>query len=102
MAAADAERNRLVATDAPAEPAPAPTVDVNTASRRRLGRLPGMNAQRARTATEERDRRGGFADLAEFSAVLGMQPHEFARLREVAFCSPRPRGKLTDGRRLDL
>ncbi len=92
-------RSSLVA-DAPA---PArPTVDVNTASRRELARLPGMDRRTAAVALAERERRGGFASLDDFARAAGLQPHEAVRLRAHAFCSPRPRPKRTFARRVDL
>jgi DNA uptake protein ComE-like DNA-binding protein len=92
---------------APAVPAAVPTseqdlVDVNTANQRTIAKLPGMDRGRAKAAISERTKRGGFTSLDDFAATAGLQPHEIARLRSAAFCSPRPRAARTFGRRVDF
>ncbi len=84
------------------EPAEVELVDVNTANQRALAKLSGMDRGRAKGAIAERSRRKGFASLEDFAATAGLQqPHELARLRGEAFCSPRPRAPRTFGRRVD-
>ena len=96
-------------TSRPSAAAPAPTpandvdlVDVNTANQRALAKLPGMDRGLAKAAVAERTRRGGFASLEDFAGTVRLQPHEIARLRTAAFCSPRPRAARSFGRRVDF
>ncbi|MCU1404303.1 MAG: hypothetical protein JWQ43_606 [Glaciihabitans sp.] len=100
------------ATPVPQRAAAAPTaaakpsadvelVDVNTANQRTLTRLTGMDRDLAKAAIVERTNRGGFGSLEDFAATAGLQPHEIVRLRDEAYCSPRPRAKRTFGRRVD-
>ncbi|TFD57696.1 hypothetical protein E3T39_12995 [Cryobacterium suzukii] len=77
-------------------------VDVNTANQRTLARLTGMDRALAKAAIAERTKRGGFASLAAFAAMAGLQPHELMRLGSEAFCSPRPRARRSFGRRVDF
>ena len=90
-----------------AAPAPEPEneadlVDVNTASQRALAKLPGMDRGLAKAAVAERTRRGGFTTLEDFASTAHLKPHEIVRLREAAFCSPRPRAARSFGRRVDF
>ncbi|MFC5931086.1 hypothetical protein D6T64_13785 [Cryobacterium melibiosiphilum] len=94
---------RRTQKDEPAAPAaPAALIDVNTANQRTLARLTGMDRGLAKDAIAERTKRGGFASLEAFAALSGLQPHEMVRLGSEAFCSPRPRGKRSFGRRVDF
>jgi hypothetical protein len=76
-------------------------VDVNTANQRTIARLTGLDRGLAKAAITERTKRGGFGSLEDFAATAGLQPHEIARLRDEAYCSPRPRAKRSFGRRVD-
>lgn len=76
-------------------------VDVNTANQRTLAKLTGMDRGSAKAIIAERSKRGGFVSLDDFAAKAGLQPHEIVRLRNEAFCSPRPRAPRTFGRRVD-
>ena len=77
-----------------AAPVPAPgagtgaPLDVNAARLDDLAVLPGFDPQRARQVLTERDRRGGFGSLSEFTAAAGLAPHEYARLRDRLVCTP--------------
>jgi DNA uptake protein ComE-like DNA-binding protein len=76
-------------------------VDVNTANQRALAKLSGMDRGSAKAVIAARTRRKGFASLEDFATIAGLQPHEIARLRGEAFCSPRARAPRTFGRRVD-
>lgn len=96
-------RAQLVA-DEPRAPEPARAaepIDVNKASRAQLRTLPGIDRSTASALTKERARRGGFASIEDFARAAGLQPHELARLRREAFCTPPPRPRRF-GRRVDL
>ncbi|MBG6238546.1 DNA uptake protein ComE-like DNA-binding protein [Mycetocola sp. CAN_C7] len=60
-----------------------------------------MDRRLAKAVVAERTKRGGFSSLEDFATTAGMQPHEIVRLRDEAFCSPRPRAARSFGRRLD-
>ncbi|GGE94673.1 ComEA family DNA-binding protein [Mycetocola zhadangensis] len=77
-------------------------IDVNTANQRALAKLPGLDRGTAKAAVTERSNRGGFASLEDFASTVGLQPHEIVRLRNAAFCSPRPRAQRSFGRRVDF
>ena len=85
-----------------APPAPVEPIDVNTANQRVLARLTGMDRRLAKTVIAERTKRGGFGSLEDFASSAGLQPHEIVRLRDEAFCSPRPRAARSFGRRVDF
>ena len=80
---------------------PAKPIDVNTVGQRELSKLTGFDRKMAKAVIADRTRRGGYASLEDFGAAAGLQPHEIVRLRAEAFCSPRPRGERSFGRRLD-
>jgi DNA uptake protein ComE-like DNA-binding protein len=65
-------------------------VDINTAGLDQLAALPGFDTSRAQNVLAERARRGGFGSVAEFAAVAGLAPHEYAPLRDLLVCSPPP------------
>jgi DNA uptake protein ComE-like DNA-binding protein len=93
--------DRTAATP-PAAAAPAvELVDVNTANQRALARLTGIDRALAKTLVTDRTKRGGFGSLEDFAATAGLQPHQIVRLRDEAFCSPRPRSARSFGRRVD-
>ncbi|OCG72752.1 hypothetical protein A7J15_10630 [Microbacterium sediminis] len=92
----------MLADDPPAPEPVADPIDVNTASRAQLRRLLRVDRKAADALLTERTRRGGFASLDDFARAAGLQPHELARLRREAVCSPRPRAPRRFGRRVDL
>ena len=75
---------------------------MNTANQRALAKLTGMDRRLAKALIAERTKRGGFGSLEDFATAAGLQPHELVRLRDEAFCSPRPRAARTFGRRVDF
>ncbi|TCB90984.1 hypothetical protein E0H26_26205 [Micromonospora zingiberis] len=84
---------------------PVGPLDVNAARLDDLAALPGFDPQRARQVLTERDRRGGFGSLTEFTAAAGLAPHEYARLRDLLVCPPPGRpaaGQPPQGRVLDV
>lgn len=81
---------------------PTAAVDVNTATQKELQSLPAFTRQRAKGAIRERERLGGFSSVDQFATVVGLQPHELARLTPVLECSPKPRKPRSFGRRVDL
>jgi DNA uptake protein ComE-like DNA-binding protein len=72
------------------DPAPAAAVDVNSAGVDELAALPGFDEARARHVLTQREASRGFGSLAQFAAVAGLAPHEFARVRGVLVCTPIP------------
>jgi hypothetical protein len=92
-----------VAPPSPATPSStaAELIDVNTANQRTLAQLTGIDRGLAKTLLADRTKRGGFGSLEDFAASAGLQPHQIVRLRDEAFCSPRPRAARSFGRRVD-
>lgn len=97
-----ASRSRRSSTAAPVDREPVEPIDVNTANQRALAKLTGMDRRLAKALIAERTKRGGFGSLEDFATAAGLQPHELVRLRDEAFCSPRPRAARTFGRRVDF
>lgn len=64
----------------PIQPNPVP-VDLNHASELELAELPGVGAILAKKAIKERENRGGFRSLEDFSQPLGLKPHIVERIR---------------------
>lgn len=76
----------------PPPPAPAPVqVEVNSATAQQLSVAAGFDPARAQRVVADREARGGFRTVEEFAAAAALAPHEFARLRTVLTCAPRPR-----------
>lgn len=77
----------------PVAPVPMPVagpLDVNSSASEQLARLPGLDQARAERIVAERQARGGFDTTAQFAAAAGLAPHEFARIRHLIVCHPRP------------
>ncbi|HEX8633981.1 MAG TPA: helix-hairpin-helix domain-containing protein [Pyrinomonadaceae bacterium] len=67
---------------APAPPAPAETlINLNTASRAELERLPGIGAGLAARIVEHRERHGAFRRVEHLIIVRGISERRFAALR---------------------
>ncbi|WP_191905749.1 helix-hairpin-helix domain-containing protein [Microbacterium caowuchunii] len=72
----------------PPQPSGSPTsgastvFDLNTASRKELASLPGVNDAWADHIVATRERIGGFKDTSELVTAASMQPHFFALVRE--------------------
>jgi DNA uptake protein ComE-like DNA-binding protein len=56
-------------------------LDLNHASELELAELPGVGAILAKKAIKERENRGGFRSLEDFSQPLGLKPHIVERIR---------------------
>jgi hypothetical protein len=90
------------APEAPADPAPAGVVDVNTAPEDQLAALPGVGVVLARRAVAERERSGPFASVDAFAELLELRPHILERLRPRLRAGaarrppPAPRGRVVD------
>jgi competence protein ComEA len=61
--------------------APAPTINLNTASATELEQLPGVGEARARAIVEAREKRGGFKNLDELEDVKGIGKAAVEKLR---------------------
>ncbi|MEV0719885.1 helix-hairpin-helix domain-containing protein [Asanoa sp. NPDC050611] len=68
--------------------APAALVDVNSADAGQLAALPHFDHARAARAIAERDRRGGFTDVFDFSDALGLAPHEYVQVLPLVVANP--------------
>ncbi|MGV8883405.1 MAG: ComEA family DNA-binding protein [Rhodoglobus sp.] len=75
-------------------------LNVNTATAEQLAALPQMGPARAAFAVSARHRQP-FTSTQHFAEVLGLQPHEFASLRDQITCTTSRTWRST-GRRLDL
>jgi hypothetical protein len=67
---------------------PAALLDVNSADAEALAALPHFDHARAARAIAERDRRGGFADVFDFSDALELLPHEYVRVLPLVIANP--------------
>lgn len=77
--------------------AAAEPIDVNGASVDDLLALPGMTRPRAELLVRERGPRGGFRDADQVGQLLGLQPHQVARMRGmVTFGRVAAPGRLVD------
>lgn len=56
-------------------------LDLNQASELELAELPGVGAILAKKAIKERENKGGFRSLEDFSHFLGLKPHIVERIR---------------------
>ena len=59
-------------------------INLNTASRARLARIPVIGDNGAASILEERDRLGGFASIDEVESIKGLTPEARRYLREHA------------------
>jgi hypothetical protein len=66
------------------------TVDVNTATDQQFATVPGFTPDRIALVFSVRQSRGGFADVNDFVAAVGLAPHEFVAIRDRLTCSPPP------------
>lgn len=82
----------------PTSTTPQVPLDVNTADETQLRGLPGMTSDRVRHALSERAARRGFTSTQEFADAIGLQAHEYARLRQALACSPRAAGSPPQSR----
>lgn len=71
---------------------PSDPLELNTATQDQLAALPGFHPERARRVVADREARRGFGSVEEFAAVAQLAPHEFAHLRSLVICVPRPPG----------
>ncbi|MGI5237320.1 ComEA family DNA-binding protein [Dactylosporangium sp. CA-139066] len=76
-------------------PVVAQAIDVNLASAEQLA--VHLDPARAQRVVADRESRGGFQSVEEFAAAAGLMPHEFARLRPLLTCTPRPRAPQDGG-----
>ncbi|WP_433208420.1 ComEA family DNA-binding protein [Dactylosporangium sp. CS-047395] len=77
--------------NAPPAPVPVQPVDINAATPMQLAEVARFDLGRAQRIVADREARGGFQSVEEFAAAAALPPHEFARLRAVLTCTPRPR-----------
>ncbi|WP_426506284.1 helix-hairpin-helix domain-containing protein [Dactylosporangium sp. McL0621] len=81
-------------------------LDVNRATSVQLAEGARLDLPRAERIVADREARGGFRTVEEFAAAAALAPHEFARLRAVLTCTPRPRAPQSQppgpGRVLDF
>jgi competence protein ComEA len=61
--------------------APAPAINLNTASATELEQLPGVGEARARAIVEAREKRGGFKNVEELVDVKGIGKAAVEKLR---------------------
>jgi hypothetical protein len=85
---------------AAAPPAPAAMLDVNAATAAQLAAAARLDLPRAERIVADREARGGFQTVEEFAAAAALAPHEFARVRTVLTCVPRPRAPQPGGGRV--
>ncbi|WP_432976413.1 ComEA family DNA-binding protein [Dactylosporangium sp. CA-233914] len=74
-----------------AAPGIAGMLDVNAATAAQLVQLARLDSPRAERLVADREAWGGFQTVEEFAAAAALAPHEYARLRPVLTCTPRPR-----------
>ncbi|MEU7875025.1 helix-hairpin-helix domain-containing protein [Dactylosporangium sp. NPDC049140] len=82
----------------------AASLEINTATPAQLAEVARIDLPRAERIVADREARGGFRTVEDLATALA--PHEFARLRAVLTCTPRPRAPQSQppgpGRVLDF
>ncbi len=73
---------------AQAKPAPAKTVDLNTATVEQLQQLPGIGPVRAKAIVEFREKSGPFQRVEDLLAIRGISKSRFEKLRPYVTVSP--------------
>lgn len=89
---------------APARPraaSPGTLLDVNSAGVAEFSALPGFTPDLAALAVDTRSHSGPYTSVAHFAAVLGLQPHIYARVRRRLACRPAPPAPPVFARRVD-
>ena len=81
--------------------APTAPIDVNEAGADELVAVVGLSRADARRAVAQRETRP-YTSVQQFADAVGLQPHEFARVRDQLVCVPRPSPRPRGGRRIDL
>ena len=70
------------------KPAPAKTVDLNTATVEQLQQLPGIGPVRAKAIVEFREKSGPFQRVEDLLAIRGISKSRFEKLRPYVTVTP--------------